>query len=178
MHIALLRGINLGGKNKLPMKELVALFEAAGCTDVQTYIASGNVIFNAKSVAGLADKISAAIQKKHKLAVPVVLRTAKELADTVRKNPFDEEHTHVMFLAESPAKSAVSKLDPKRADGEDFAVVGKDLYLFLPHGVGRTKLSNAYFDRALNTVGTLRNFRTVKKLVELTAPHERRATSH
>jgi uncharacterized protein (DUF1697 family) len=168
MHVALLRGINVAGKNKLPMKDLVQIFEAAGCTDVKTFIASGNVIFHAKSVTGLAEKISAAIKKKFQLQVPVVLRTARELEAAADNNPFDdEEKTHLMFLADKPAKSAVGKLAPPCADGEDFAVVGDNVYLYLPHGVGRTKLSNAYFDRALDTVSTLRNYRTVRKLVAL-----------
>jgi uncharacterized protein (DUF1697 family) len=168
VHVALLRGINVGGKNKLPMKDLVAIFEAAGCTDVKTYIASGNVVFNAKSVTTLGAKISAAIEKKLKLKIPVVLRTHKELMDAVKHNPFDDD-VFVMFLADKPTKKAVASLDPKRSPPDEFVVIGREIYLNLPNSAAKTKLTNAYFDRALDTVSTSRNLRTVNKLIELSA---------
>ncbi len=175
-YVALLRGINLGGKNKLPMKELVALFDAAGCDDVVTYIQSGNVVFTASAatVKSLPDDIAAAIHKGHGLKVPVVLRSAAELDKVVKGNPFlkrgaDAGHCHVAFLAAAPTRAQVAALDPQRSPGDDFVVAGRDVYLHLPNGVARSKLTNAWLDTKLKTVSTARNWRTVLKVLELAA---------
>ncbi len=169
-HVALLRAINVGGKNKLPMRQLVAMFEAAGCTNVQTYIQSGNVVFDAS--ASLAERIAHVIpqqlQDVHALKVPVVLRSARELTAAAENNPFErDEDTHVLFLAEKPSRSVVAKLDPNRSPGDEFAVVGREVYLFCPNGIGRSKLTNDYFERILSTPSTARNFRTIRKLIEM-----------
>lgn len=173
-HVALLRGINVGGKNKLPMTTLVTLFEAAGCTDVRTYIQSGNVVFRAPAttVAGLPARIAAAISRDTGLAVPVVMRSAPELAAIARANPFlgrdaTTEALHVMFLADRPTPAAVSSLDPARSPPDEYAVIGREIYLRCPDGVARSKLTNAYFDSRLATVSTARNWRTVTTLLEL-----------
>jgi uncharacterized protein (DUF1697 family) len=130
-HVALLRGVNVGGKNKLPMKELAELFEVAGCSDVATYIQSGNVIFCAKTVLRAG-------------AEPGML--------------------HVVFLADEPTRAAIGALDPKRSPGDEFVVRGREIYLRCPNGMGRSKLTNAYFDSKLSTTSTLRNWRTVLEL--------------
>lgn len=168
VHVALLRGINVGGNNKLPMRDLVAIFEEAGCTDVKTYIASGNVVFRAASVTTLGARITKAIEQKLKLKIPVVLRTHKELVDAVQHNPFDEG-VYVMFLATKPSRAAVASLDPNRSPPDEFVVMGREIYLNLPNSAAKTKLTNAYFDRLLDTVSTSRNLRTVQKLVEMSA---------
>jgi uncharacterized protein (DUF1697 family) len=173
--VAFLRGINVGGKNKLPMAELTALFEAAGATGVKTYIQSGNVVFAcaASSAARIAATVEKRITERHKLRVPVVVRTAEELLKVARDNPFlargaDPQTLHVMFLAEKPNAQAVAQLDTKRSPPDEFQVRGRDVFLRLPNGVARTRLSNDYFDRTLATISTLRNWRTVLALVELT----------
>ncbi len=173
-HVALLRGLNVGGKNRLPMKDLAEVFSAAGCLDVQTYIQSGNVVFGASAALAkrLPALVSAAISKAHGHQVPIVLRTAEELRAAARGNPFlkagaDPDALHVAFLAEVPTAAAVSALDPERSPGDDFAVRGRDVYLRLPNGVARTKLTNAYIDRTLGTISTLRNWRTLLALLEL-----------
>ena len=173
--IALLRGINVGGKNKVPMRELARLFEAAGCSDVSTYIQSGNVVLTttAKRAATLPVVIARDIAARFGCTVPVILRTASELHDVARANPFvrrGESHDalHVMFLADVPEAGAVAALDPKRSPGDEFVVRGRDIYLFCPKGVADTKLTNAYFDARLATKSTGRNWRTVEKLVVLT----------
>jgi uncharacterized protein (DUF1697 family) len=171
MFLALLRGINVGGKNKLPMTDLVALFAAAGCRDVRSYIQSGNVIFQAdlEVVASLPDVITAAIAEKYGYQVPVVLRTAVQLGDVIRQNPFvaqgaDEETLHVLFLADRPSVARVESLDLDRSPPDAFVVSGQEVYLRLPNGAGRTKLTNSYFDAKLATVSTGRNWRTVTAL--------------
>ena len=175
-YVALLRGINVGGKNMLPMRELAALFTAAGCRDVKTYIQSGNVVYKASpEVAGtLPGVITEAILQRFGLRVPVVTRTAAALQAVVAGNSFlaaggDPETLFVAFLADAPAVERVAQLDPQRSPPDQFVVLGKEIYLCFPHGVGRTKLSNAYFDGKLATVSTVRNWRTVLRLVELSA---------
>jgi uncharacterized protein (DUF1697 family) len=173
--VALLRGINVGGKNTLPMCDLAAMFVEGGCTDVRTYIQSGNVVFAATPgvVERLADDISRRIAKSFGYRVPVVVRTADELRQVVRGNPFlksdaDARSLHVAFLADLPDPGRIAALDPKRSPGDSFSMRGREIYLCLPNGVAGTKLSNAYFDSALATTSTLRNWRTVLKLLEMT----------
>lgn len=175
-HVALLRGINVGGRNRLAMDALVELFRALGCDEVRTYIQSGNVVFRATQAraASLADELARSIEREHGLTVPVVLRTARELADVARANPFlgaggatPEEFLHVAFLAEAPGARALATLDPRRSPPDRFDVRGREIYLSCPNGMARTKLTNAYFDARLATTSTLRNWRTVRQLVEL-----------
>jgi uncharacterized protein (DUF1697 family) len=173
-HVALMRGINVGGKNKLPMKDLAEMFAGAGCGDVRTYIQSGNVLFTAPRnlATRLPGLIVARITERFGYRTPVVLRTADELRDAHANNPFlaqgaAEETLHVMFLADAAGPGAVAGLDPDRSPGDAFVVRGRDVYLRLPNGVADTKLTNAYFDSKLATVSTGRNWRTVTKLLEL-----------
>jgi len=173
-HVALLRGINVGGKNGLPMQSLRALFADAGCSDVRTYIQSGNVIFRASP--SLARRIPAVIEQaisdQFGLRVPVVTRTTAGLRDVVIGNPFlpratDTATLHVAFLGAKPTEAQVATLDPNRSPPDEFAVRGREIYLRLPNGVGRSKLTNAYLDSKLGTTSTLRNWRTVLRLAEL-----------
>ena len=173
-YVALLRGINVGGGNRLLKRELVAIFEAAGCTDIRTYIQSGNVVFGATSALAerLSVRISAAIAVSHGYQVPVVVRTAADFARIVHSNPFlaagtDPAKLHVGFLAATPEPARVATLDPDRSPPDAFAVRGCEVYLHFPNGVARSKLTNVYFDRTLGTVCTIRNWRTVCKLHQM-----------
>ena len=193
VHVALLRGINVGGKNRLPMKELAAIFSRLGCAEVRTYIQSGNVVHQAsEALARRAPAaVSAALAGRFGLRVPVVTRTAAELGEVARRNPFlragaDAGTLHVAFLqeeagsagrrakaarpehlADRPDPAAVTSLDPARSPPDAFAVRGRDVYLHLPSGVARTRLTNAYFDSKLRTTSTVRNWRTVLQLLEM-----------
>lgn len=156
------------------MKDLAALFTDAGCGNVSTYIQSGNVVFtaDAKCAKGLAQEISKQIEKGFGIRVPVILRSAEELHHAAANNPFlkrgtDVSTLHVYFLADVPAAGSATALDPDRSPGDSFKVRGGEIYLHLPNGMARTKLSNAYFDSKLVTISTDRNWRTVLKLVEL-----------
>jgi uncharacterized protein (DUF1697 family) len=176
-HVALLRGINLGGRNKLPMAALVALFSDEGASAVTTYIQSGNVIFDAppKLAAALPARIAARIEQRFGLSVPIVLRSAAALAAVATRNPFltagaSADELHVMFLRDRPSAARARALDPNRSPPDELALHGSEIYLRCPNGVARTKLSNAYFDQALATVSTARNWRTVLALCERTAP--------
>ena len=173
-YVALLRGINVGGKNKLPMAALSAMFVEAGCGDVKTLIQSGNVVFSAPPALAstIAAQVTQAIADGFGLAIPLVIRTAEDLAAVSRDNPFlqageDPEKLHVGFLADTPAEAAIASLDPARSAPDRFLVRGREVYLHLPNGVARSKLTNAYFDGRLQTVTTIRNWRTVLALVEM-----------
>jgi uncharacterized protein (DUF1697 family) len=163
-NVALLRGINVGGKNKVAMADLRELFVGLGGTDVETYIQSGNVVF-----AGVLDpaEIEAAVREGFGLDLRVIVRTHDELARAVAGNPFpdaDPKALHVGFLAGDPPDVEL-ELEPFHP--EDAVVRGRELYLHLPNGVGRSKLP-AYVDRQLRTPTTVRNWRTVATLLDLT----------
>ncbi len=172
MAVALLRGINVGGKNLLPMKALAEIFAAAGCTEVKTYIQSGNVVFRCGTKKDVAKAVRAAIAAQFGIEVPVVVRSASEIKRVIAANPFvrtgiDAAWLHVMFLEREPSAAQVAGLDAARSLPDEFVVIGNEVYLHLPHGAAKTKLTNAYFDSKLKTVGTQRNWRTVTTLAEM-----------
>jgi len=173
-HVALLRAINVGGRNALPMKALAALCEAAGCSDVVTYIQSGNVAFRAS--AAVAKKLPAAlrraIQAHAGIDVPVIVRDAAALTAASRDNPFlkagaDPNELHLGFLADAPPAERIALLDPGRSPPDEFVVRGGEIYFRFPKGVGQSKFSVTYFDAKLATTLTLRNLRTVDALLGL-----------
>ena len=173
-YVALLRGINVGGRHKLLMRELAAMFVEAGCEDVRTYIQSGNVAFRADpSLAdGLSARITTAIAASHGYQITVVMWTAADVARVVRGNLFladgaDPTKLYVGFLASTPDPTKVARLDPDRSPPDAFVVRGDEVYLHFPNGVARSKLTNNYLDRTLGTVSTFRNWRTVCKLHEM-----------
>lgn len=170
--IALLRGINVGGNHKLPMQSLRGILERLGCEAVRTYIQSGNAVFEAPAgvAAKLPQALPAAIQKAHGFAPPVVLRSAAQLKAVLKASPFkgaDEDALHFGFLADKPSAAAIATLTPPLAPGEAFKVLGQEIHLHFPHGVAKTKLSNALIDSRLKTVCTVRNRRTVQALIDL-----------
>jgi uncharacterized protein (DUF1697 family) len=175
-YAALLRGINVGGRVRIPMAELRSTFEALGHEDVVTYLQSGNVVFRADGKApDVATGIERRIAEDFGLDVAVLLRTARELTAIAAGNPFLTEEAdltklHVVFLESAPARSAMARLDPARSPPDRFSARGRELYLHLPKGAGRSKLTNDYLERTLGTRATARNWRTVSKLVELTRP--------
>lgn len=157
-YVALLRGINVGGHRPIRMADLQTIFYGAGATNVATYIQSGNVVFAhiSKTPGPL---LETAIKRATKHDVPVLVRTARELASVVAKNPYahDPDHTHVMFLA---AKTKASLIG---APNEAHAFVGRELYLHLPDGMGRSKLGAS----AGKLGGTVRNWRTITALLAM-----------
>jgi uncharacterized protein (DUF1697 family) len=156
------------------MSELVKIFTEAGCSDVRTYIQSGNVLFAAPPtlLPKLPSLVSASIVKRFGYEAPVIIRTVDELGEIIRANPFRQagvldDVVHVLFLADRPNPATVEKLDAARSAPDAFIVRGQEIYLHLPNGVARTKLTNAYFDAKLGMTTTLRNSRTVAKLWEM-----------
>lgn len=170
VHVALLRAVNLGPHNKLPMKDLAAYFASAGAKDVRTFINSGNVLFSAPAakIEDIDKKVRTAIAKTHGFDAPIVFRTAAEMEKAARGNPFPtDEQVHVTFFADAPKKKNLALLETKRHESEKLVLRGRELYLHLPKGVGQTKLVAAFVDKTLETFGTTRNLRTVTKLAAL-----------
>jgi uncharacterized protein (DUF1697 family) len=173
-HVALLRGVNVGGNNLLPMKNLADIFIEAGCADVRTYIQSGNVIFRAVDsvVEEIPGRVMQLITKRFGYRTPVILRTAAQMGDTILNNPFAKPGTPenlqlVLFLSDLPNAERVRSLDPDRSPPDAFFVRGREIYLQFPNRMARTKLTNAWFDSKLATTSTGRNWNTVLKLFEL-----------
>lgn len=210
-YVALVRGINVGGRNAVPMPALRAMFESLGHERVTTYIQSGNVCFTtAENRATASASGDAAVQAPHPgdapdqaiasapgdaavqavapglvelaaeiergilhtfgLGVHVVLRTKTELARLADLNPFldieaDHAKVHVFFLAATPTPEGIAKLDPDRFPPDEFAVVGREIFVRYPDGAGRSRLTLDYFERRLGTHGTARNWNTVNELL-------------
>ena len=171
--VALLRGINVGGRTKVAMADLRALCTDLGLADVVTYIQSGNVVFrSAKKPDTIARGLEERIRAELGLEVTVVVRTAAELAKAVRGNPYvrterDTQRLHVLFMDKTPARTRVAALDPDRSPPDEFTVRGREIFLRLPHGFGRSKLTVDWFERQLGVRVTARNWTTVNKLLEL-----------
>jgi uncharacterized protein (DUF1697 family) len=174
--VALLRGINVGGRNTVPMAELRELLSSLGYDDVVTYIQSGNVVFRA---GGSADHVGAEVERAIAGAFDttpsVLIRTPKELQQIVAQNPYlargaDMSKLHVVFLDHAPVKSATATLDPDRSPPDELTVKGREIFLHVPNGAGRTKLTLDYLERVLGVRGTQRNWKTLLKLIELSEP--------
>ncbi len=175
--VALLRAVNVGGNNKLPMKDFATMLESLGYRHVRTYIQSGNAVFQAKERS--ADAVGAEIEKKiasrFGLRVPVVIREGGELAKLLKQNPFlspsaDPKSLHVGFLKGAPTPGA--QLDPTRSPGDEGKLKGRALFLRFGSGVGKSKLTMDYLDRTFGTTITLRNWNSVNALAALAAEVE------
>ncbi len=173
--MALLRGINVGGKHILPMKQLTEHLESLRLTNVKTYIQSGNVVFRSKrrSAAALETEIGDAIAAEHGFRPSVLVWSAQELQTAVQRNPFPEaekqvKSLHVFFLAAQPLAADLGSLTKVKSSSERFKIVDRAFYLHAPDGIGRSKLA-ANAERYLGVPATARNWRTVTKLAEMVA---------
>jgi uncharacterized protein (DUF1697 family) len=173
-YAALLRGVNVGGKRALPMAELRTLCLELGHTAVSSYLQSGNLVLaSSADPKAIAAGIRGAIAERFGLDVAVLLRTHPQLAAIAAGCPFAADEPaklHVLFLDDRPKAAALATLDPDRSSGDQFHAAGRELYLHVPNGSGRTRLTLDYFERRLGVTGTARNWNTVLRLVELTAP--------
>lgn len=173
-YFALLRGINVGGANKVPMRELRALFEDLGYGHVRTYLQSGNVLFEGRSASStkLIAEVEDAISASFDLTIPVMVRTRQELERVATANPFPTDGVklsllHVMFLAEPASAKAIKTLDSDRSPPDEFVVKDREIFLRFPNGSGRSKLTIDYFEKKLGTRATARNWNTVVKVLGL-----------
>jgi len=172
-HIALFRGINVGGNCMLPMKELVNILEEMGLRNIKTYIQSGNAVFQSaeNNSAELALKISQSIQASHGFAPQVLLLDEAALRQAITSNPFVEAEAlpntlHVNFLGSVPNNPDLQGLEKIKAANERFQLIGSVFYLHAPDGIGRSKLA-ARAEKIFGLPMTSRNWRTTIKLLEL-----------
>ncbi len=169
--VALLRGINLGARNKVSMAELRRLLEEAGYGEVRTYIQSGNVLFAAeeRDRDALAGRLERIVEDGFGVSSSVVLRTFPEIDKVARSHPFgdDGSKTHVAFLAQKPRAADVRALEQLEIAPDRFELAGSDVYLHYPYGVQGSQLSGALLERHLRVPATVRNWRTVTHLAEM-----------
>ncbi len=174
-YIALLRGINVSGKNRIQMNELRQMFEELGFSAVRTYIQSGNVIF--KSIQNNHLKINQLISDKitenYGFIVPVIVLSFDEMKKAIENNPFILDLTknpvfmHLTFLSKIPQKINIEKINDKGFLPDEFVLNQKVIYLYCPQGYGTTKLTNTFFENKLKVSATTRNWRTVNELLKL-----------
>ena len=175
MFVSLLRGINVGGHHKIRMDELKELHEALGLRDVLPYIQSGNVVFisDEADLARLRRQIEEGFEKKFGFSVEVIVRTSAELGEIIDNNPFQGQQSKeskwvvVMFLAARPGETAQEDLLKTYVGPEELFIIGKEVYIYYPHGIGRSKLSHSLIEKKLKTVGTARNWNTILQLQKL-----------
>jgi uncharacterized protein (DUF1697 family) len=169
--VALLRGINLASRNRVPMAQLKQVFEETGAEKVRTYIASGNVLFTSRRSrrAALGRTLEQAVEERFGVAARVVLRTFDEIQDVAASHPFgrDASKTQVAFLDGKPSAAKVKALESLEIAPDRVHVAGSDAYLHYPNGVQGARLSGALLEKELGVAATVRNWRTVTKLAEL-----------
>ena len=165
-YVALLRAVNVGGTGKLPMADLKALCIDTGLTDVETYIASGNVVFDCdRPAAGVQAQLEKRLLAYAGKTVGVCLRTASEMRAVLKRNPFSDQeprHTHSFFLNEKPLPDALHEV--RGRDREELRLGQREIYVYYPTGVGKSRLQIP-----AAKLGTSRNLNTVAKLVEMSS---------
>jgi uncharacterized protein (DUF1697 family) len=171
--IILLRGVNVGGRNKLPMAALREALTVAGMRDVATYVQSGNVLVDGELAPdALARECESVIAARFGLEVAAVVRTRAELEEVVKRDPFGDvageaKLYQVTFCAEQLEEAAVAKVAERAVEGERLVAHGREVYAWFPHGVGRSKLAAQLSRKDLGVVATARNWSTVTKLLQL-----------
>ena len=170
--ISMLRGINVGGQNKIPMPELKRLYEGLNYANVETYIQSGNVVFDGpdRTAAGMAAAIETQIEQQFGSKVAVFVRDAADFRRILDSNPFlmgrneSPAFLHVTFLYRAPSAAQWSSLKAPDGISDEFFPGVREVFIFCPNGYGRTKLSNTFFERKLGMPATTRNWNTVQAL--------------
>ena len=174
--VSILRGINVSGQKKILMADLKALYKKLGLEDVQTYIQSGNVIFDyagGKSRLAIAEMIEQSIEKEYKFQVPVLVKAPDDLISTIKNNPFTQEagvdpsRVAVTFLESQPTSENQIKLEGVDYPPDRFIIDGLNIYIYCPISYGNSKLSNKFFERKLKVRATTRNWKTINKLFEM-----------
>ena len=171
-YIILLRGINVSGKNKIPMAELREMISDLGFQNVQTYIQSGNIVLEATESKGeVCKKIHIGINEKFGFDIPVLARTPEEWKETIDKYPFSIENEKIVafsFLNKIPSKK---EIEVKGINEDQYKIEENRVYLYCPSGFGKTKLTNNTIEKKLEVVATTRNYKTTVKLLELAHPN-------
>jgi len=173
VYVSLLRGVNVGGHNKIKMDALRELYRKMGFHDPRTYVQSGNVVFRADQKNLKAAVIEDAIERAFGFRAGVVLRTAAELRKITKSNPFAAREDInpalllVSFLAEAPAKPGLDALAALPIGPEEMHIAGREIFIYFPNGMGRSKFPWASIDKILKTTATGRNLRTVTMLLQM-----------
>lgn len=173
--IALLRGINVGSTRSLPMEQLRELCEQVGMANPRTLIQSGNVVFEAarKNLLHAAERLEGAIEADRGFRPSVIVRTRDELAAAIEANPFaaraksDPSKLLIMFLREKAVAGAEKALEGVKRDKEQVRLIGRELYIDFPNGIGKSKLAMAAVEKALGVPATGRNWNTTLKLLAM-----------
>ncbi len=170
--IIILRGINVSGKNKLPMQDLRDLLKGLGFENVQTYIQSGNIVLTSEELKdSIAEKINEAIKKQFDYEVPVLVKTIDEWKKAVDNNPYKEvapKQQYFTFLSRIPMEKEISVINIK---DDEYSMVGDVVYVNAVGGYGKTKLNNNFFEKKLKVTATTRNLKTTIKLLTLAHPN-------
>ena|SRR5438067_2096818 len=173
--ISMLRAVNVGGHNKIKMDALRTLYESLGLHDAQTYVQSGNVVFRTgeRDASRLMQKIQNGIEKSFDCKPEIIIRKVTEMTAAVANNPFakrsdiDPRKLLVLFLAGEPSSEGRKKILAIKADPEELHLVGREVYIYFPSGMGKTKLPWTSIEKALGIAGTGRNWNSVTKLLEM-----------
>jgi uncharacterized protein (DUF1697 family) len=174
-YIAMLRGINVGGHNTIKMEHLRALCSDSGFQNVETYVQSGNIVFQTRieDPSNLSRRISEKILRASGFDVPVIVRSSIEMRSVIANNPFlkekgiDSSKLHVTFLSETVQESVLKRLERLLKNPDRFYGAPREIYLYCPGGYGRTKLSNNAIEKALSVRATTRNWKTTNTLLEM-----------
>jgi len=175
-YISILRGINVGTGRKVPMSELKKICENMGLQNVQTYIQSGNILFelaNPETILVLENRLQQAFSGTFGFDIPVLIRTDREWVESIAQNPFlkeesaDIDRLHLTCLKEIPSPELVEKIRLFQFLPDRYEVIGRDVFIFCAAGYGTSKLVNSFFESKLKTSATTRNWKTVMKLNEM-----------
>jgi uncharacterized protein (DUF1697 family) len=172
-HALLLRGVNVGTNNSLPMADLRAMLERIGCTGVRTYVQSGNAVFETKlGTAALTKALEAPLQRAMGRPIATTLRTRAEMEAIADGNPFADVMTNpafmcVTFLSHPPTKAELAPLHAQDFGLDRFHASGREIYSWHPNGQGRSPLAAALGKLAVRGALTTRNWNTVQKLLEM-----------
>lgn len=175
IYIALIRGINVGGHHKLPMAELRKVLGNCGLNNVQTYIQSGNVVFESESTDHkvLEKTIANAITLNFGFEVPVIVKTPDAIAKILDNCPFsleEKERSYFILLNKVPEDKFINDILNITYEDEQFHIINDCLYFHSSHGYGRTKFNMKTFEKKLQVIGTSRNYKTMLKLLAMSNP--------
>jgi uncharacterized protein (DUF1697 family) len=175
-NISFLRGVNMTGHNSIKMTDLSELFLKIGLKDAETYIQSGNVVFREIGEilpSDLTYSIEQAILNRFNYAIPVMIRSRKELADLFTSNPFLEEpgfdpsKMAVIFLHDEPSDNQLRKVEDVDYPPDKFEIIGREIYTYCPNGFGKTKIYTNFFEKKMGVSGTARNWKTITTLLDI-----------
>jgi uncharacterized protein (DUF1697 family) len=173
--LCMLRGINVGGHNRVKMDDLKVLFISLKLRDPQTYVQSGNIIFTTdeRDLAKLTKILETAIHKEFGFQSDAILRSAKDLREVIANNPFGKrKDIHpgkllVTFFSADPGEAARNQVRAIPCDPEEIFIDGREAYIYFPNGAGRSKLNWAVIPKTLKVQGTARNWNSVTKMLEI-----------